>query len=122
MAEVCLDLWEREPQDAALAAQARKACQGLHAYAAIFPIGKPRALLHEVRYAWLRGRHAAARRAWQQSQRLSETLEMPFEKALAQYEIGRHLEPGDPERPVLLSRAREAFERLGTRHYAERLS
>ncbi|MNK57218.1 Adenylate cyclase 1 [compost metagenome] len=118
-AEVCLELWERDPQDAALATHARKACQGLHAFAAVFPIGKPRALLYQGRYDWLRGRKAAARRAWQRSLSLSETLTMPFEQALAHFEIGRHLDPADPNRLLLLNRAREAFERFGIWHYTE---
>lgn len=114
LAEVCLDLWERAPQDAALARQARTACRGLQAYAAIFPIGRPRALLHQGRYEWLQGRKAQAFKLWRQSLSLSETLGMPFDRALAHAAIGSHLVPEDPQREGHLKLAREAFESLGT--------
>ncbi len=114
-AEVCLDLWEQAPEDARLARFAHMACKGLEQYAAIFPIGKPRALLHRGRMLWLQGKKAKAIRLWRQSLSLSETLGLPFDRALAQSSLGRHLDAADPERQAHLNRAREGFEALGTR-------
>lgn len=121
-AEVCLDLWEQAPEDATLARLARRACKGLEEFAAIFPIGKPRALLHQGRYCWRQGRKAKALSLWRQSLSLSETLGIPFDRALAHAAIGQHLDAADPERQEHLNRARAGFEALGTVYDAEKLS
>jgi class 3 adenylate cyclase/tetratricopeptide (TPR) repeat protein len=118
-AEVCLDLWDQAPQDAALAGLARRACRGLQQYAAIFPIGQPRASLYQGRMLWRQGRKAQALKAWRGSLALSEQLEMPFERALAHFEIGRHLAETDAERELHLAQARAGFEALGTVYYAK---
>ena len=115
LAEVCLDLWEQSPEDPALPQLVRKACKGLEAYAAIFPIGKPRALLYRGRRLWQSGRKGLAMKAWQQSLTVSESLGMPFEQALVHYEIGRHLDPADARREALLAQARKAFNDLGAK-------
>ncbi len=120
-AEVCLDLWERDPGDRALEQLARSSCQSLRAYARVFPIGAPRAELAQGRYDWLRGRKAKAMRAWKLSLALGEKLDMPFDRALAHFEIGRHMVPTDPARLVHERQARAGFERLGTSYYLERL-
>jgi class 3 adenylate cyclase/tetratricopeptide (TPR) repeat protein len=119
VAEVCLELWERAPRDAAAAARARKACRALHAFAAIFPIGRPRAWLYQGRLDWQQGRKARARRAWQKSLRFAEQLEMPFEVALSRFELGRHMAL-QHARTTHLRTASQAFELLGTRFHAER--
>jgi hypothetical protein len=44
----------------------------------------------------------------------AERLAMPYEQALAHYEIGRHARADDPARGAHLARARDLFTRLGT--------
>jgi hypothetical protein len=39
-------------------------------------------------------------------------LDMPHEEGLAHYQIGRHLDSGDPDRAVHLQAARETFSRI----------
>jgi len=41
---------------------------------------------------------------------------MPYEQGLAHYEIGRHLDPNDPDRAVHLDAARDLFTRVHATH------
>jgi hypothetical protein len=120
IAEVYLALWElggSQPkptpaEGADLANAARQACQALHRYARTFPIGQPRAWLAQGLYEWLRGRPAQAHKAWHKSMGAAERLAMPYDRALAHYEIGRHLDPAATARQFHLSRAHETFTQL----------
>ncbi len=116
--EVFLALWEKgnfasdaERQQVALEAQ--QACAVLNRYARVFPIARPRAYLWQGLAHWLAGRSRRARRAWRCSLEAATRLHMPYEEALAHYEIGRHLPQGDPIRQRHLDSACEIFTRLG---------
>lgn len=100
-------LAERE----ALARAAFKACNALHHYAQIFPIGQPRAWLWHGLYQWAAGREAHAYKAWRKSLEAAERLLMPYDQGLAHYEIARHA--GGSQRRRHLTRAGEIFAQLG---------
>ena len=80
-------------------------------YARVFPIGRPRALLHRGLLAWTAGRAGPARRDWHAALAAAERLGMRYEQALAVDVLGRHGEPG--QRPANRERAPAMFERLG---------
>jgi len=115
VAGMFLTVWEEAsvPRSASdLRGPAQRACQNLRKFAGVFPIGQPRALLCEGLAQWLAGHPAQARRAWTKSLALAEKMGMPYEQGLAHYELGRHLEAGDPARTEHLARACEIFNRL----------
>ncbi len=114
VAETLLALWELNPGDnnSHLKEAARRACQALHSYTRVFPIGRPQALLWQGLFEWLSGRPAHARRLWTKSQQTAGQLEMPYAAGLAHYELGRHLPVDDPDRAEHLSQARAIFTRL----------
>jgi serine/threonine protein kinase len=111
-AETALALWESsgDPGDAR---RAKQACDAARAYAQIFPIGRPFALLWEGLSAQLAGEPRRARLSWERCVAESERLGMPYERARAFREIGRRLPHGDPERRRLLGRAEAIFGDLG---------
>jgi len=116
VAEVYLALWEAShgqppAERTVLAQRARHACQDLHRYAHVFPIGQPRAWLWQGLYEWLAGKPGKARKAWQQSLAAAERLAMPYEQGLAHYEIGRHARI--PERQHHLACASAIFAQSG---------
>ncbi|HEV3014500.1 MAG TPA: hypothetical protein VG499_14600, partial [Actinomycetota bacterium] len=117
-AEVALALWldrrARGEGDAGpWRAMAVEGVGHLGRYARVFPIGRPRALLHRGLIAWTGGRRRGARRAWGTALAAAERLEMRYEQALALDMLGRHGEPG--QRPAARERAMALFERLGVR-------
>jgi len=97
---------------ASLRKLARQACKGLRGYARVFPIARPRALICQGLYGWLRGNPRQAHKTWRKAQARAENLAMPYEQGLAHYEIGRHLPVDDPGRGEHLSRAVDIFSRL----------
>jgi class 3 adenylate cyclase/tetratricopeptide (TPR) repeat protein len=117
-AEVALALWldrrARGEGDAGpWRAMAVEGVGQLGRYARVFPIGRPRALLHRGLIAWTGGRAARARRDWRAALAAAEVLEMRYEQALALDMLGRHGAPG--QRPAARERAMALFERLGVR-------
>jgi hypothetical protein len=90
---------------------ARAACKSLHRCARLFPVAQPRAWLWQGVYKWLDGKPVRARLAWGQSLAAAQRLGMPYDEALALYEIGRHA-AGD-EQGANLTGAYEIFDRLG---------
>ncbi|MBI3797077.1 MAG: tetratricopeptide repeat protein, partial [Deltaproteobacteria bacterium] len=116
-AEVYLTLWEAQYPLPSLANFAAKACKILNRFARIFPIGKPRFWLSQGRYYWLSGKPSQARKAWQKGLALATQLAMPYEQALAHYEIGRHLDKTDPDRQQHLGRAGEILTQCGENYY-----
>ena len=119
VAEAYLSLWEAgEGPRTELQKLARQACQGLHRYASVFPIGQPRAWLWQGRYEWLAGSARQAQAAWQKSLAAGERLAMPYEQGLTHYEIGRHA--AGAERQLPLAQAIEIFTRLGAAYDADR--
>lgn len=116
IAETWLTLWEAAAdapyaERETVARAARQAVVALSRYARVFPIGQPRALLWQGRTDWLRGKQWWAERAWHRSYTLARALGMPYEQALAHYELGRHAEGST--RIDHLARARELFIQLG---------
>jgi class 3 adenylate cyclase len=128
MAQVYLAVWEAgqiaapsstyhisdgEGQDEVADARARahKACRDLHAFAQIFPIGRPRARLYRGWYEWLAGNRSKAERLWHNSLREGKRLDMPYEQGLAHYELGRHA--SGSERLEQLQLAGDFFKRSG---------
>ncbi|MBA3534857.1 MAG: AAA family ATPase, partial [Ardenticatenales bacterium] len=124
VAHVTLRVWERTLQNPLsasltpreLARRAQAACKALQQYARVFPIGQPSYLLHQGWLDWLSDHEGRARKAWQQSLAAAERLAMPYDAALAHYEIARHLPRDNPARQTHLARACEVFERLGVDH------
>jgi class 3 adenylate cyclase len=112
-AEAFLGLWEtgREPRDGR--GRAAEALKRMDAFAAVFPVGRPRAALLKGRHQWLLGKKADAFRSWRAGLAKAQELSMPYEEGLAHWELGRHLEPGDEARASHLGAAREIFGRLG---------
>jgi class 3 adenylate cyclase/tetratricopeptide (TPR) repeat protein len=111
--EVATALWLAHRGDDARPwrAMAEEAVGYLSRYARIFPIGRPRALLHRGLHAWRAGRQAHARRDWQRALATSERLGMIYDQALADDLLARH---GHPEqRPGHGQRSRELFYRMG---------
>lgn len=110
-AEVYLDLWEaakplRDVERSAADAQAR-----LRRFASVFPVGRPRATTLDGRLRWLRGDRSGAIRQWRAAAASAADLDMPFEEGRAWFELGRHLDAGDPARAAALGAARAAFVR-----------
>ena len=117
-AEACLSLWE-DPRSGGVAnrpARARAACRSLTRFAAIFPIGRPRAALCDARSLAMKGRQRAALSRRKQALAEASRLHMPYESTLALYAIGRQLPDVHPERTDYLSRARAGFSSLGARY------
>jgi hypothetical protein len=67
----------------------------------------------------LKGRRDKARQVWEQCVRVAHASNMPYESAMACYELGRLAPPG-AQRDSFLQRARTTFERLGMPQYAAR--
>jgi tetratricopeptide (TPR) repeat protein len=114
-AEAALALWEANRQEpkSEFESSATRACKSLQAYARVFPVGKPRALLRQGLYDWLAGKPAKAAKHWQTALAKAEKLEMPYDQALAHYTIGRYLAEDDPARQEHLKRASALFAELG---------
>ncbi|MEA3208313.1 MAG: hypothetical protein QOE70_1370 [Chthoniobacter sp.] len=109
-----------KPMDLSLLRKAGRACAAVHQFAQAFPIAKPRAFHCTGCADWLRGRFGRARRAWQRSLVAAERLQMPYDEAVAHFQLGRHLPAGEIQRARHLSKASEIFERLGATYDLER--
>ena len=121
-AEAILDLAEAEAgaaQRAVLLALSGEAGAALARFAQSFPIGRPRALLWQGLDSYLRGDPAAANRAWQRALAAAEKLNMSYEIARAEFEIGRHAT--GTQRAARLARARSLFENCGAQWEESRL-
>lgn len=70
--------------------------------------GLPSALRHRGTYAWLTGKHDAARRWWERSLTVASQLGARYETAMTWLEMGRRL--GERE---LLERAAHVFGEVG---------
>jgi adenylate cyclase len=118
LAEVCLALWEGsagEPaeQREALRKLAHQACHHIQGFARSFATARTDALLWQGLYDWLDGKHQKALRAWQKCADLADQLSMPYVRARAHYEMGRHMAADDPRREQHLKQAQQIFTRLG---------
>jgi tetratricopeptide (TPR) repeat protein len=90
LAHVYLLLWVRGKPDEALVAAANIACELLEKYARVFPIMSPRANILLGLREWLLERPSNAFTYWQKGLAAAEQFGMPYDQALARYEIGRH--------------------------------
>jgi tetratricopeptide (TPR) repeat protein len=115
-ARVYLELWERElasGQRPTGVDQARKACARLTSFATSFPMGRAMALRCSGRLHWLEGRTWRARLAWKHGVRLAREMGMPYDEALAWFELARAAAPGGSEREECLKEALAIFTKLG---------
>lgn len=110
--EVYLSLWERDMAPADVRARTAEAIDRIGQYAAVFPVGRPRARTLEGRHEWLLGKRDAAFRSWHRALASAQELSMTYEAGLAHYEIGRHLDPNDGSRAAHFDEARTIFSRL----------
>lgn len=117
LAQACLALWAVNPggaDEGSSRAQAEVVCKELQKAAKIFPIGRPTAHLHQGSFYWLDGRRDQALQSWRKSLTLAEELEMPYEQALAHYELGRNLLENDQQAAQdHLAQTRRIFHDLG---------
>lgn len=119
VAETYLTLWEIEQsknknQISELNEISRQACQSLHKFSQIFPIGQPNDWICQGWYNWLKGDKARAYKAWRRAIAAAERLSMPYERGRAHYEIRRH--GIGFEQKKHLACARELFTTLGAEY------
>lgn len=109
LTEVYLALWEEAGLEKRreLLPYVRRSMKALKAFASVFPIAKPRLLLHAGTWAWLEGKSKQAAAVWNRSLGWSARLSMPYEETRAYRELSRRSKPG--------SREREEYERLARR-------
>ncbi|HEY53701.1 MAG TPA: hypothetical protein G4N94_09615, partial [Caldilineae bacterium] len=82
-------------------------------FAKVAKMGHPRALIYRAGYLWRRGKERRALKVWRQAIASAAKLNMPYDQARAQYELGRHLSEQDPERERTLNDARQGFKDVG---------
>ncbi|UCG22622.1 MAG: AAA family ATPase, partial [Chloroflexota bacterium] len=98
---------------------AKESIAALKQLTGAFFICQSRFHLWQGLYDWLDGEPKRARRSWEKSLAAAQRMKMPFDAALAIYEIGRHAE-GD-ERRAHLNRALESFEALGASFHVDQV-
>jgi class 3 adenylate cyclase/tetratricopeptide (TPR) repeat protein len=114
-----LELPDGIPGERELWGYARRALKNFRKAARQFPGGRAPFLLARGLYQQLRGRTSSARAAWLECVEVGDRTPMPYEAAMARYELGRHSD-ATPERDRYLEEAREGFEAMGMPRYAER--
>ncbi|MGC5324667.1 adenylate/guanylate cyclase domain-containing protein [Brevibacillus sp. SYSU BS000544] len=78
--EVFLSLWEKgKLADEELKNNIQKSLDCLRAFAKIFTIAKPRLHYYLGQYHWLTGNQKQAQKEWNQSLKLAQKMEMPYE-------------------------------------------
>lgn len=124
LAEATLLYWQAVTDDGARVESARAlakaSCRALGAYSRVFPLGRAGYLLWSGLYLWLCGKKGPALRRWKKAMVRARAEAKPYEAALAELELGRHLEVGLPARRDYLLRALSYFEAGGLRYDAER--
>jgi hypothetical protein len=78
-------------------------------YAKVFPIAIPRYLLLFARARYLSGDIAGALRCTRWSLRVAVRVAMPYEEALAKWQLSQWLDPYDPSRRILLEEENTLF-------------
>jgi tetratricopeptide (TPR) repeat protein len=126
-AEVFLTLIENDwgPDEAVragLPGRARQALRGVRIFARHMPLGRPHVSLLEGMAAWVEGREKRAVRCWQQTIEVAERLRMPWERARAHFELGRHLDIRAEGRSHHLHQASAWFARIGSGADAARVN
>ncbi len=89
-AQVYLLLWAKGSPDEPLISAANTACELLEKYAHVFPIMSSRANILLGSREWLLERPSNAFTYWQKGLTAAEQFGIPYDQALAHYEIGRH--------------------------------
>ena len=92
---------------------AQQSIKAMDKFARVFPLGKSRALIWKGLYYWLTGRNGRAHTLWRDALSVAQQQGLPYEQALAHYEMGRHLIIDDPARRQHLEEALEIFNGLG---------
>lgn len=118
IAEVRFDRWSAEPDNQALRKSAWQACENLQRYGRIFPVGRARAALFLGRYHAILGKTRRAQATWQVSRDTAQKLAMPYEEALALYELGLS-QPNNAVKREQLLQSLAIFERIGTPYELE---
>ena len=112
-AEVFVTLREQSAPDASLERRMHHAVRAVRRFARHFPVGQPAALLWQGGESWIGGLEARALRLWGRAVDVAERLGMPYERARAHLEIGRHLPRQAEGRAHHLHQAADLLERLG---------
>lgn len=113
-AETLLSLYERDngTEQQKLAELINPLLDVFKTYTKRFAIGKPRYALYLGRWMWLTGKQNAAFKIWKSGLQALESLHMPYDEALLQYEIGSRSTDGS-QRAEMLKQAIKAFDELG---------
>ena len=124
-AEVFLTLWENGYDSSAdqpdqLSRLAKESLKFPTSIAKLYPAFRPRGLNFQGRHEWVSGKQKKAFESWMACIDLARQMEMPQEKGLAHFEIGRHLPLEDPDRVTHLQRAIELFTQVESGYYLER--
>jgi len=112
--EVYMRMLESQAGSASLKKSALQSVKAMEKFARVFPLGESRALIWKGVYQWLTGKADRAHALWQAGLSAAEQRAIPYDQALAHYEIGRHLKADDPKRRQHLQTALEIFDQLGT--------
>lgn len=111
IAEVFLELWQSSG-DIRYRTPAGESLKQLRRYARTFPVGMPRFWLLTGRYHWLNRAPRKAFAAWRKSLKLAESMNMPYEKALAHGIIGLNLPEDNAEHRSHLAQAAILLEQV----------
>lgn len=98
---VYLDLYQ-QTQDKRYLKLSGNGLKQLRRFAQVFPIGKPRYLLAAGQYYWQCGQESKAHKLWEQCLRVSETMDMPYVKAIAHLMLGQHINPRHLQQATLI--------------------
>ncbi len=117
-ADVAARLWETaraegSPRERQLAHLAATTFRHLRAFSRFIPIARPHAAVTHGLLLWVRRSPRRALAEWRRAIRLATRLSMPYERALACFEIARH--GSDDEAHACLGESLAAFEELGMR-------
>ena len=120
IADVFFELWEEAlqnsdltPDSAKYQSLAEKSIKLLRGFQNAFPIGQPSTPYYQGWHEWLTGKHDAARTSWHKGIDASQKYNMPYEEALAMYQLGASLPKDDPSRNEYLTKAAALFEKMG---------
>lgn len=121
VAEVYLRLWEdcvSGAEAGRLKSKSQQSCRAIRRFVRKVPISQPRADILCGRYELLCGRRSQAERLWRRAIKAAERFDMPSEKGLALYEMGRS-QGGDVDSNHL-QHACAVFSELGATRYLNR--
>jgi len=115
---VFLANYERAVQKGEPTAEPRKLAQrainAMRIHTLVFNTSQPRMAISQGTYAAIGGNLTAARRHFERAIRLATEREMPYEEALARFELGARLPRGNPDRRANLENAVRLFQQCET--------